>query len=217
MIRVARPDDRADLYEICLRTGDGGADAALLHDDPVLLGHVYLGAYLELEPELAFVVTGDAAGAGPPQGYCVGTADTARFERECEARWWPQLRARYPVQAPRSPADQRLVEMIHEPRATAPALLDGFPAHLHIDLLPALQGRGLGAELIEHMVRALEVQGCPGLHVGVARGNVGAIRFYGRVGFEEVAGDDDSVVLGRSLAGLTTPSPDPGTGRPATG
>ncbi len=215
MIRVARPDDRADLYDICLRTGGDGADATHLHDDPELLGHVYLGAYLELEPELAFVVTADTAGVGPPQGYCVGTADTARFEQECQRRWWPHLRGRYPAQAPRTPADQRLVEMIHAPAVTDPGILAGFPAHLHIDLLPALQGRGLGAALIEHMVRALEDLGCPGLHVGVARGNVGAIRFYGRVGFEQVAGDDESVVLGRVL--VTGPSPDPGTGRPAPG
>jgi ribosomal protein S18 acetylase RimI-like enzyme len=214
MIRLARPDDHADLYDICLRTGDGGADATPLHEDPDLLGHVYVGPYLALEPDLAFVVTGDGGRTGPPQGYCVGTADTALFQRECLVQW-PPLRRRYPLRAPRPPADQRLVAMIHEPPAADPTLLAEFPAHLHIDLLPPLQGRGLGAALIEHMVRALERRGCPGLHVGVARGNVGARGFYRRVGFEEVAGDVDAVVMVRRLAGVTAPAPGCGSGRPA--
>lgn len=217
MIRMARRGDRAALYDICLRTGDAGADATHLHADPALLGHVYLGSYLSLEPYLAFVVTDDADPADRPQGYCVGTADTARFELECEERWWPQLRRRYPVRAPRPPADQALVGMIHSPAASDPGLLASYPGHLHVDLLPSLQGRGLGAALIEHMAGALSRAGCRGVHVGVARANVGAIGFYRRVEFEELDGDDDSVVLGRVLAGFTSTAPDPGTGRPAPG
>ena len=48
-----RPADRAALYDVCLRTGDLGADARTTYTDPDLLGHVYLGAYLELLEVLA--------------------------------------------------------------------------------------------------------------------------------------------------------------------
>jgi ribosomal protein S18 acetylase RimI-like enzyme len=214
VIRRARPEDRADLYEICLRTGDAGADASHRYVDPDLLGHVYLGPYLALEPDLSFVVSDDTDPTGRPLGYCVGTADTARFERECAQRWWPELSGRYPLGAERPPDDQQLVGMIHDPAATDPALLSRFPGHLHIDLLPSVQGRGMGAALIGHMLDALAAVGCPGVHVGVATQNLRAVGFYERVGFAEVSRDEGSLILGRALGEVRASAPGPGTAPP---
>ena len=217
MIRRARPEDRAALYDICLRTGAAGADASGRYADPELLGHVYLGPYLALEPDLAFVVTDDADRTGRPLGYCVGTTETAGFAQQCAQRWWPALRARYPLGVERPPDDQQLVDMIHEPADIDPELLTRFPGHLHIDLLPSLQGRGLGAALIDHVVDAMAAAGCRGVHVGVDAQNVRAIGFYQRVGFAPVARDEGSVVLGRALGEVRAPAPDPGTGPPGPG
>ncbi|MCR1983093.1 GNAT family N-acetyltransferase, partial [Cellulosimicrobium cellulans] len=92
-LRPARTTDPAEvdrLYEICLRTGASGADASGLYTDPRLLGEVYLGAYLALEPQLASVVEAD----GVVAGYVLGARDTAAFEDRCEREWWPPLRAR---------------------------------------------------------------------------------------------------------------------------
>ena len=44
-VRRYRAEDLDDLYRVCLETGDAGKDATALHDDPALLGHVYVGAY----------------------------------------------------------------------------------------------------------------------------------------------------------------------------
>jgi ribosomal protein S18 acetylase RimI-like enzyme len=197
VIRLARPGDRSALYDICLRTGDGGADASARHEDPLLLGHVYLGAYLSLEPDLALVLADDA---DRPQGYCVATTDTEAFARGCEQSWWPDLRRRYPLAAARAPADHELVELIHDPPREDPEVLATHPGHLHIDLLPQVQGRGLGSALLHRMLDALCRAGCPAVHVGVAAQNDGAVAFYRRVGFEVLATGAGSVVLGRPTA-----------------
>ena len=133
-IRRATPNDRDALYDICLRTGDSGEDATPLYRDPELIGEVWVGPYLLLQPELAFVAE-DAEGVA---GYVLGAADTRAFEFACEQRWWPALRVRYPEPAGHgaSTADGMLLRRIHHPPAAAASVVEEFPAHLHIDILP---------------------------------------------------------------------------------
>jgi ribosomal protein S18 acetylase RimI-like enzyme len=200
MIRLARPEDRAALYDICLRTGWSGADATGRYDDGELLGHVYVGPYLALEPGLALVATLDDDPEGRPHGYCLGAAESAAFAERCERLWWPPLRHRYPRATPRRDTDQSLVALIHEPELMPAAVVARYPAHLHIDLLPALQGRGTGRALIERMLAALADAGAPGVHLGVAADNLRAIGFYRRLGFDEVGRSPGSVLMARELA-----------------
>ncbi|MFC4554072.1 GNAT family N-acetyltransferase [Georgenia faecalis] len=196
-----RPEDRAALYSICLRTGAGGDDASADHDDPDLLGHLWLGPYLELEPDLAFVLRSAEPGApAEPLGYVVATADTAAFEAACEERWWPPLREHYRAAPPRpgSP-DAELVAMIEGGRRTDAPWFAAHPAHLHIDLLPEARGAGGGRALIAALTDALEARGVPGVHLGVSRANRGAVAFYGRVGLSVLAELPDTLIMGRAL------------------
>lgn len=197
-IRPARTTDTTEverLYDICLRTGADGGDATAKYADPRLLGEVYLGAYLAFEPELAFVVD-DGSG---PLGYVVGTVDSREFEQRCARDWWPALRARYPLDAfaPDS-EDARLVRTMHMPPTTDPGILDLFPAHLHVDLLPVAQGGGNGRRLLETFFDALRARGVQGVHLGVSETNTGAIGFYEHLGMERVP-TDEGYVLGLKL------------------
>jgi ribosomal protein S18 acetylase RimI-like enzyme len=188
-IRHAAAADRDALYEICLLTGDAGEDATGLYVDPDLLGELWVGPYLVLEPNLAFV--GDDRGT--PIGYVLGAADTAAFEAACEERWWPALRERYP-DAPASgelTRDEELHRWIHHPPPTAAAVLAEYPAHLHIDLLPRAQGRGLGRRLVDTLLGALRDRSVPGVHLGVDAANRRAMRFYEHLGFEVIGPDPD--------------------------
>lgn len=196
-IRPYEPADEPALYAICLRTGDHGRDATGQYEDPRLLGHVYVGPYLALAPELVFVLD-EGNGA---VGYVLGAADTAEFERRCEAEWWPALRRRYPDRPPASPRnpDQALLAMIHEPPSTSREVTARYPSHLHIDLLPAAQGRGYGRALIDRLLAALAAAGSTGVHLGVSRSNENAIGFYRRLGFGEIARYPGALVLARPL------------------
>lgn len=194
--RTTDPAEVARLYDICLLTGDSGHDASASYQDPRLLGEVYVGAYLALEPDLAFVLD-DGDG---PVGYVLGARDTIAFEADCERAWWPPLRERYPLGSFREGGnDARLVGQIQSPGATDPAVVAEYPAHLHVDLLPAAQGGGNGRRLLEALFDALRDRGVPGVHLGVATANTNAIGFYAHIGFTELSGNEGGKTLGLRL------------------
>ncbi|QJW35677.1 GNAT family N-acetyltransferase [Cellulosimicrobium protaetiae] len=197
-LRPARTTDPAEvdrLYEICLRTGASGGDATALYADPRLLGEVYLGAYLALEPDLAFVVEADGVAAG----YVLGARDTAAFEARSEREWWPPLRERYPLGSfPEGSRDEALVAQIHRPHLTERSVLGDYPSHLHVDLLPAAQGGGNGRRLLGTLFDALRAAGSPGVHLGVSEDNVSAIGFYEHLGFTRLD-VPEGLLLGRRL------------------
>lgn len=182
-IRPYRPEDLEGLYQVCLKTGDSGQDASHLYRDKHLLGAIYAAPYGRFSPDLAFVVED----AGQVAGYIVGTADTLAFEGLLEDRWWPMLRAAHadPQATPwaeRTP-DQQLVRLFHKPNLVPDAVVAAYPAHLHINLLPHLQGQGLGQRLIDTLAATLAAAGARGLHLGVSEANTRAQRFYDIYGF----------------------------------
>ena len=177
-IRAYREGDLGDLYRICLATGWAGDDASGVYADPKLVGHLYAAPYGVLVPECALVAE-DAEGVA---GYILGAADTAAFEAVAERDWWPALRAEYadPIGAPPAnwTADQRLAYQIHHPRPLRPALLARYPAHLHIDLLPRLQGQGLGRRMMDAWLALVGSMGACGAHLECSSANARALRFY---------------------------------------
>jgi GNAT superfamily N-acetyltransferase len=193
-IRLAEPDDLDDLYDICLRTGDAGEDASGVFTDPRLLGHLFVAPYAVLEPELAFVVVDDE-GVG---GYVVGTADTRAFEAKAEADWYPALRERYPDGSGEG-FDAMLVALLHHTMRADDAVVATHPAHLHIDLLPRLQGTGIGTRLMATIHGACRERGAAGMHLGVSQRNTRAQGFYRHLGYEVLHEDPITSTMGLLL------------------
>lgn len=192
VVRPFAPSDVDACYEICLSTGDHGRDATALYTDPRLVGEIWVGPYLERWPQHAFVVADDAAIGG----YIVGAPDTAEHERWLGREWLPTLRLRYPIGTfPVGTADDECVRLLHDPPTTPDQLASEWPAHLHIDLLPSMQGRGHGRALINAFFASLRSAGVPAVHVGVSLRNPEAIAFYERLGFRDLHG---GTVWGRS-------------------
>ena len=56
VIRGYRPSDRADVYDVCVRTAEAGGDARGMYRRDDFIPDVFAGPYLALEPEgaLAF-------------------------------------------------------------------------------------------------------------------------------------------------------------------
>lgn len=192
-LRPYRPEDSGDVYDVCVRTADAGEDARGLLSQDDLWGDLFAGPYLALEPELAFVLDDGARVVG----YVLGTADTARWAAEHRARWLPRVAPRYPLpadgQAPRT-REEHLVDLLHHPERNVRPELAGYPAHLHIDVLPAHQGAGHGRALVRAFVGALAARGVPGLHLGVLATNTRARGFYARLGFRELPLHEPDVV-----------------------
>ena len=187
-IRDYRADDLDALYRICLQTADSGQDATALFRDPELPGHVYVRPYVTYEPALAFV----AEDAGVVGGYIVAALDSRAFEHRLEQDWWPAMRDRYPEPsadlAERVSLPERYaIHDIHHPFGAPEQVTERFPSHLHVNLLPRMQRRGIGRRLIATLTARLHEQGSPGLHLLVGSSNQQAIGFYRHIGFAELS------------------------------
>ena len=196
MIRTATANDLDALYEVCLRTGAAGSDASDRFENPRILGQVYVGPYVVLDGCVPLTYE-DHVGAA---GYALGAIDTDSFHSECEKNWWPSLRAKYPDPGP-APAtyDQELMSHIHRPPRPPQEVVAGYPAHLHIDLLPRIQGMGLGREMITRLLEELRSRGASGVHLEVDINNQRAIGFYEHLGFGTLTIEEDVRIMGRSL------------------
>jgi GNAT superfamily N-acetyltransferase len=160
-----------------------------------MMGHIYVAPYARLEPAMALVVE-DGEGVA---GFAVGTTDTVAWEDRLEREWWPPLRRQYadPVDVPpaeRTP-DQRRAFMIDHPAKTPAEVTGKYPGHLHMNLLPRLQRRGIGSALLGTW---LERIGAHDLHVGVNRANVGGARFWAAHGFVELTVSGRTLWVGRA-------------------
>ncbi len=82
--------------------------------------------------------------------------------------------------------EQRAIQNIHRPRVTDPELAVSYPSHLHINLLPRLQGRGYGRRLIAALTASLRRQGSAGVHLHARLDNQRAAGFYRKIGFTEL-------------------------------
>lgn len=194
-MREASIHDLPGVYRVCLLTGAAGTDATDAHADPDLLGHLWAGPYL-VHPEAVALVVQDAEGVA---GYCVAAPDTAAFEEWAETTWLPPLRERYPAGSGASAADRAAVARLHHAPRTPAHVLATHPAHLHVDLLPRLQGQGWGRRLLEDVLARLAAAGARGVHLGVDPANVGAVAFYERLGFALMPAPPGAQLYGRVL------------------
>jgi GNAT superfamily N-acetyltransferase len=185
-----------------LKTGDKGKDALALFNDPYVIGQYYAAPYLLYPKGVCFVVEYEYR----PQGYIIA-ADTADFSRWMEEVWLPPLRERYPRPFPPkiicSESEEKIVKTIHKsclPLDDEEKLLcKDYPAHLHIDLLPGLQGKGMGRALINKLCEELAQMGIPGVSLGVDKENKNAAAFYLKVGFSVLHEEKWGSIMGMKI------------------
>lgn len=185
-IRRYRPEDRADCYDVCVKTGSGGQDATGVYVDDNIVPEVFCGPYLDLEPMLAFVVdNGDRV-----VGYALAAADTRAFVERYRAEVLPAFTQRFGALDGVNAETRDMAQLgLHPERMLIPAI-EEYPAHLHIDLLPETQGQGVGRRLMERLLDELAAQGVTGVHLEMDAANHGAGAFYSRLGFTPLDSDD---------------------------
>jgi ribosomal protein S18 acetylase RimI-like enzyme len=178
-----------------VQTAECGTDARGLYWRDDLMPDIFARPYLAIEPELAFVVDD-----GTVSGYILGVADTRRFVERYTVEWLPVLHAKYEHIQPWTDRGEFITHLGFWPERMLIPEVDEYPAHLHVDLLPHLQGRGLGRELIGALSEALRARGVPGLHLTMDPANTAARAFYDRLGFGELrSSSEGSTVLGLRL------------------
>jgi ribosomal protein S18 acetylase RimI-like enzyme len=197
-IRPYRTSDRAAVADVCVRTADNGGDSRSLYPDLDLMPSIFALPYVELEPELAFVLAdGDRA-----VGYVLGCADTPQFARRFRDEWLPRVPQYRPLTGPAETPAELMIGLLHNPeRLVIPEVAD-YPAHLHIDLLPAYQRAGHGRALMDRLLSTLADRGVPAIHLTMLTSNTPARAFYDRLGFHHIQVPNVEVVtyLGRSTS-----------------
>ena len=126
--------------------------------------------YLEREPENCFVAVDENENV---IGYTYGAADYDNYQNN----FGDYIRAVADIEN-RKFLNDALTEMYDHA-----IYKDEFPAHLHIDILPAYQSKGIGSRLIKAFCDNLKEQGVKGVMLIVGTENEGARRFYERNGF----------------------------------
>lgn len=179
-IRKAQVFDLPHLYNICVKTGNSGTDATNLFNDPFMLGHFYASPYLFAKEACNFV----AVVNGTVQGYILCAKNTKSFNAWL-CTWLEPIANNYRNGfVPKTETEKSLLEeIIFYKNDFCPPFLEEYPAHLHIDLLPSLQGKGAGKLLIKTLLEELKKENIKGLHLGVDAKNEKAINFYKKCGF----------------------------------
>lgn len=190
-----RPADLPHLYEICLKTGDSGKDASRIFRDPLLIGHLYAAPYAVFHPELTLILTSDDL----PIGYIIGTNNSENFYEVTEKHWFKSLREKYPLPNDNdTSADARIIRLLHKGHRPRKELLN-YPAHLHIDILPIGQGKGMGKQMVELFIKKLKELNAAGVHLEVGKRNSSAILFYEKIGFKKIIEFEYSIAFGLFL------------------
>ena len=198
-LRHAEPRDEPAAYNVCVETGDNGLSAAHKYtDDPRALGRIFVGPYLALEPDLAFVLEDDRGVCG----YLLGALDSHRFLEEYIRTWLPPIQAAHP-EPKGDPSKWTPTQKVHYEYYHSDMFLPEpyaeYPSHLHIDLLARAQGRGLGGGMMRTLMDALAAKGSRGVHLGMGEENTRAEKFYRKLGFTELARNRGVLYLGHKL------------------
>lgn len=202
-IRLARPDDQAAAYHVCMKTGNYGQDGEPFYrEDPDALGRIFVGPYLAFELELSLILEDELGVCG----YALGAFDSRHFFHRYETEWRPKLCAQFP-EPTGDPSSWSRVQNVHSwyhhPDYFTPEPYVQYPSHLHIDLLERAQSRGFGRKMLEQVMDKLRERGAPGAHLGVSMLNTPAFGFYTKLGFRELIrvgeGKDGCIYMGKSL------------------
>ena len=195
-IRSYKSADTSAVYEICLKTGNSGQDATHLFSDPLVLGHIYVGPYMEFEPQSVFILEDDQG----PCGYIMGVLDSQTYYQWMHREWLPKIRVNYkkPTGNPDTwDETEKITDLLFHPASQR--LLPDYPAHLHIDLLSRAQGKGQGKLMMDRFIDYLRYNKIPGLYLDLSSSNDRAFNFYRKYGMKELDRDKESIIMGYPL------------------
>jgi GNAT superfamily N-acetyltransferase len=183
MIRPATEGDADAITRIALLTGAAGEDATHLLVHGNLIAEVFALPYLTLSPSIALVAEED----GQVVGYAVGTPDSQAFDAAMARDWWPKLQVRYPTpQNPKSDLEDWYYSRIHLAEPLPAAIIARFPAHLHLNVDPSHQGRGVGRALVSAWLGLAQAMGVGAVHIGADPKNARGIAFWQASGFRPI-------------------------------
>jgi ribosomal protein S18 acetylase RimI-like enzyme len=183
--RAYREEDYQGISAVLYATGFLGEDLAGtgLFNDRRLFALVNTDGYLRFLPSSCFVAVDESD--GKVAGYILGAVDSRDWERIFTRRMYWRIAVRaFLVSFWKYPESFRHV--LGWARgytdASVPFFPD-YPAHLHINVMPGFQRRGIGDGLMRLFEERIIAQGATGVHLVTSNRNVKALPFYARHGY----------------------------------
>ena len=201
-LRTAVASDIDALYDICVRTADGGRTPAA---SSTTTGCGATCSRCRTSGSSPTIRTSWTTAPVRPSATSWAPRTPRAFARLLRDVWLPATAGRVPVPPdPPVTAQDGLRALHHHPEWRVNPELAAYPAHLHIDLLPDWQGRGFGRGLMAALIDGLRAAGVPALHLEMLTSNTNARRFYDRLGFTELpmSGPGDLTILVRDTSPL---------------
>lgn len=187
LVRQYQPQDRQALQMIGADTAFFGAPIEAFLDDRRVFMDAFYSYYTDYEPQHAWVACEDERVVGFLTG-CTNTGihDRIMGQKIIPRVFWKWVRGFY--HTGKKTARYAWAILGAEIRGEIPgADHTKYPAHLHINLLPAWRGVGLGRKLIEAYIQQLEALQVPGVYLQTTTMNGAAIKLYEKVGFHLLA------------------------------
>jgi len=135
-------------------------------------------------------------------GYVLGALDSKEFYDKFVNIWCPAMRKLYPtIPTDDNKKDNWPIGDFHNLVPYFPQSFSPYPSHLHIDLLPRAQAKGLGKKMIQHLENELKKRGSKGVHLEMSLKNFKALAFYTKLGFTEIDRNEkeEDLFLGKKL------------------
>lgn len=178
-IRMYQEKDRDQVRKICIQT----APEILRQNEMMqqLVLRAFCDYYIEQEPQHCFVAVNENDEA---VGYILCATD---------AREWYRIFSQQYIAPIENDGARGFLEKTCEACLSA---AEDYAAHLHTDILPDYQRRGLGKSLMNMLIEQLRSQQVKGLMLSVGNENIGAQRFYEKMGFSEIDRRPTETVMG---------------------
>ena len=184
VLRPYQPQDAERIRLICYQTGFMGEPVGWLWRDRDSFTGLFCDWWISHQAGSVLVAELD----GMVTGYLLGCEDSRRVAHEA-AVFFRHFVGRGCCLRPgtarvmwRMLGDGALDGL----RGRLPARVwdERWPAHLHIDLLPACRRRGVGRQLVTAWLGSLRADGIPGCHLQTTAENSQAVAFFEAMGFE---------------------------------
>jgi ribosomal protein S18 acetylase RimI-like enzyme len=185
-IRMYDPMDRDNIITICYETGYMGESVRGHFSDKLLFARLFSLYYVDYEPQNCYV----ADYLGRAVGYLVGSQDTLKQKEQFRKKMYSKVLQRALLYTSwRHPKDfKRLLKWakmsVSEYDKEHQYIIQEYPAHLHIDILPDYHRLGIGKRLMEQFLTHLKEHKVKGVHLGTSSRNENAIPFYLGLGFK---------------------------------
>ena len=186
-IRPYAPRDRGAVRKICADTADAGLAIERFFPDREVFADLLTNYYTEFEPQSVFV----ADNGSEVVGYVTGCLDTKRFLRVMTWCIVPVAIVKALFRGTLWHAQTvRLFRVnfglwLKNGYRRGPKL-DGYPAHLHVNVREGFRGQRIGPRLVESFCDRARAAGVRGVHAGVSAENPRGCHFFEGLGFAEL-------------------------------